>query len=263
MIASAAGLMFVNISDLVSTWKKGVRIMAYVADNTSDTDIAEGMKRIRGMSGVEEVLFISRHEAMEMLKKQMSRQSGILENLDSNPLPDAFEIKMKPDGQSWVKIETLAAHIELVKIVTDVEYGQAWLGRMTKIFSLFQFIGAAVFFLFFFVIIFIVANTIRLALYSRREEIEIMRLVGATDGFIKGPSYIIAVIQGAAGGILGLIALYLSYLAVTINIEQNFSTYAVNIRFLPAKLNAGLILYSIFVGWVGCFVSLKQFLKKY
>ena len=115
--------------------------------------------------------------------------------------------------------------------------------------------------LFFVAAIFIVANTIRLVLYSRREEVEIMRLVGATDRFIKAPFYIEGLIQGIMGGIIGLGVLFLMFIAISSNMEQDISSGMISIRFLSPVILLGLLTGSMFVGWLGCYLSLKQFLK--
>jgi cell division transport system permease protein len=143
-----------------------------------------------------------------------------------------------------------------------VEYGQDWVERFTGILSLSKFLALSMGGLFCLVTVFIISNTIRLALYSRREEIEIMRLVGATDTFIKIPSYLAGIIQGAAGGLVGLTALYISYRWLIAKLGPGFSAYEIHIRFLPRNWILWILLYSICVGWVGCLVSLRQFLKK-
>lgn len=261
LIASAGGLLFVNAGDVMNGWKKGIRIMAYITPETRESDVAGLRETLAKMSGVRDVRFISRQEGLESLKAQMKRQMSLIDNLDINPLPDAFEIFMNPEEQTFEKIETLAARVSALDSVDDVEYGQAWIGRFTQVFNLFKFIGITMGILFFMVTVFIISNTIRLALYSRRDEIQIMRLVGATDGFIQVPSYIAGLIQGAVGGMVGLIALYIGYLAISANIEKNFSSYVIHIRFLPWNVVLGIIVYSVFVGWLGCFLSLRQFLK--
>jgi cell division transport system permease protein len=109
--------------------------------------------------------------------------------------------------------------------------------------------------------VFFVANTIRLVLYSRRDEVEIMRLVGAEDRFIKTPFYIEGIIQGAVGGIIGLGALFIVFTIISSNVSQDITSGMFQIRFLPSLILVAIVISSMIVGWLGCFVSLKQFLK--
>ncbi len=261
LIVSAFALFFVNASDIINSWKKGMRIMAYLKPDTIDINIAEIKLKIEGMYGVRDVTFISKNEALNLLKKQMRRQSSLLDNLKENPLPDAFEIRMITSSESQDKIEVLATRLESLPMVDEVEYGQRWLGRFTNFFNLFKLTGYALGSLFFMATVFIIANTIRLVLYSRREEVEIMRLVGATDRFIKAPFYLEGIIQGAVGGFTGLSVLFVIFLFISSNIEQDLYSGLLTIRFLSLWAFCGIIFCSMFIGWLGCYVSLKQFLK--
>lgn len=261
LIASAFTLFFINTSDIINHWKKGIRIMIYLKQNTSVVKIPDIKKELQGMYGVQEAVFISKEKALDQMKAQMKRQVSLLENLRENPLPDAFEVRMIPSSQSWEKVEALSAKIESLPYVDEVEYGQKWLGRFSSIVNLFRLTGYALGGLFFIAAVFIVANTIRLVLYSRREEVEIMRLVGASDSFIKIPFYIEGLIQGTLGGIIGLAALFVTFIIISSNVGQGFFPGSFNIRFLPLSLFFLIILGSMFVGWLGCYLSLKQFLK--
>jgi cell division transport system permease protein len=261
LIVSAFALFFINTNDLMNAWKRGIRIMAYLKPETPQAEIPELKKKIQNMYGVSEARFISKEDALNGLKTHMKRQSSLLDNLRENPLPDTFEILMIASSQSWERVEMLAADIEKLYQVAEVEYGQRWLERFTNIFNLFRLAGYALGALFFMAAIFFVANTIRLVLYSRREEVEIMRLVGAADSFIKMPFYIEGIIQGALGGIIGLAALFVIFLFVSSNVPQDFSTGFFHIRFLPLPVFVAVIFSSMFVGWLGCYLSLKQYLK--
>ena len=261
LIVSAFLLFIVNAGDMMHDWKKGVQLMAYLEPDTREMVRREIKEEIQSIPGIASARFISSVEALDQLKTQMKRQASILNGLDKNPLPDAFEIQMTTATRKLPQVEGLAHQIESVNGVAEVEYGQQWLGRFLDIFNLLRLAGYAIGGIFFMAAVFIVANTIRLMLYSRQEEIEIMRLIGATDRFIKIPFYIEGLIQGACGGIIGVAALFLAFFLILSNIQQDFSSSLLTIRFLPPGTFLSIILCSMFVGWLGCYLSLKQFLK--
>ena len=169
---------------------------------------------------------------------------------------------MKAAPESWQNIDSLAAQIEALPQIDEVEYGQRWVGRFAQIISLFRLAGYAMGALFFMATIFIVANTIRLVIYSRRDEVEIMRLVGATDNFIKIPFYFEGLIQGALGALIGLAMLYIAFIFISSNVEKGFFPGLFRFHFLSPTLLLAILLVSMLVGWLGCFISLKQFLKQ-
>jgi len=261
LIVSAFALFFVNANEIINSWKKGIKIMIYLKPDAPEIKIPELKRKIQHIGGIQDVRFISKNEAFQQLKKQMRRQSSLFENLKENPLPDAFEIRLIASFQNQEKVEMFATRLESFSQVDEVEYGQRWLGRFTNFFNLFRLTGYAMGGLFFMAALLIVANTIRLVLYSRREEIEIMRLVGATDSFIKAPFYIQGLIQGAFGGIIGLATLFVTFMFISLSVKQGLSSGMFTIRFLSPNAFCGIILGSTFVGWLGCYLSLKQFLK--
>lgn len=261
LILSSFVLFFINASDIMTEWKKGIRIMAYLGTEVPKEKYPEIKQEIIGLYGVQDVRFISKTEAFELLKEQMKRQSSILDDLRENPLPDAFEIRMNELSQDINKVEDLARRIEAIASIEDVEYGQSWVGRFAHVFNLFRFAGYAMGGLFFMAVVFIMANTVRLVLYSRREEVEIMKLVGATDHFINAPFYIECLILGALGGLIGLGALFVLYVIISSNMEQDFSSGLIIIRFLSPCMFSGILIGSSLVGCIGCYLSLKQFQK--
>jgi cell division transport system permease protein len=258
---SAFILFFINTNEIMNFWKTGLRVMAYLKADVPRSEMLDLRHQIQTMSGVEGVKFISKEDALKQLKAQMKRQASLFDNLVKNPLPDAFEIRMSAAAQSWEKVEFLAAQIESMNAVEEVEYGQKWLGRFTQIFDLFTLTGYAMCTIFFMAAVFIMANTIRLVIYSRRDEIEIMRLVGAAERFIKIPFYIQGLLQGALGAAIGLAVLFVAFLFIAANIEQGFFSGLFNIQFLSPLVSGAVVLTSMLVGWLGSYLSLKQFLK--
>jgi len=109
LIVSAFFLFFINTSEIIHSWQKGLRIMAYLQPELSDTDVRQLESAIQALDGVQELRFISKAEALDQLKSQMERQSSLFENLMENPLPDSFEIRMVAASDSWQTIEALAS----------------------------------------------------------------------------------------------------------------------------------------------------------
>ena len=261
LITSAFILFFINTSEIINSWQKGLRIMAYLKPEVSNTALAYLKQAIQSLDGVQTLRYIPKAEALSQLKIQMEHQTSLLENLTENPLPDSIEIRMTATIGSWQRIASLAGQIDMLTPVQEVEYGQRWIGRFIHLFNLFRLAGYAMGALFFIAAIFIVANTIRLVIYSRREEVEIMRLVGATDNFIKIPFYFEGLIQGALGAIIGLGMLYLAFFFISANVEQEFMPGLFRLKFIPPIILGEILLGSMLVGWLGCYISLKQFLK--
>ena len=261
LIVSTFLLFYINTSDILNYWKQGIRLMAYLKPNVAKSEIADLQEAIKSMAEIREIRYISKADALDRLKLQMKRQASLFDNLAENPLPDAFEIKMVESDHAWAEIENISAQIKSFTQIDDVEYGQKWLGRFMNFFNLFRLASIAMAILFFMATVFIIANTIRLVIYSRSQEVSIMRLVGATDNFIKIPFYIEGLIQGLLGAVIGLTVLFLIYLAVSSKVEGGFLSGIFHIRFLSPTAITAIVLSSMIVGWLGCYLSLKQFLK--
>jgi len=261
LIVSVFLLFFENSSRMIESWNQGGRLMIYLKNDFAMEMLPDLKKKINALGETEVMIYVPKTYALEKLKKKMSSQSTFLNTLKDNPLPDALDIRMK-SNRSFEKIEEFAQSIKAIETVEDVEYGQGWLGRFLKIFDLFKITGYAMCTLFFLIALFITANTVRLAFYSRQLEVEIMRLVGATEAFIKAPFYLEGVLQGFFGGVIGLAVLLISYLVVEPGITQNLASYIYfDIRFLSVQMILLIIVGSTFLGWFGCYLSLKQILK--
>jgi cell division transport system permease protein len=261
LIVCAFGLFYINANELLTSWKSGIRVMVYLSPAADTETVSETKQMIETMAGVQYTAFIDRESALETFRQQLKGQESLLDNLKENPLPDAFEVHLDPETRTEGRVASLAKQIESLAAVTDVEYGQQWMGSMMSVLNLFRFAGYAMGGLFFMAAVFIVANTIRLILYSRREEVEIMRLVGATDGFIQAPFFIEGILQGLAGAVFGLGTLYLSFLFIAANIGQDYFGSGFELQFFSFGTCGLVVIASMLIGWVGCYLSLKQFLK--
>ncbi len=260
-ILSAFALFYINATELLDAWKSGIRVTAYLGEGISKSGIESVRKEISALEGVASVEFISKKRAFESLREDMGGRSDLLSVLDKNPLPDAFEVRISDSFVDSDEIESIAVRIESIENVDDVEYARKWLDRFGGVYSLFRLTGLVLAAMFVLALTFIVANTLRLILYSRRDEIEIMWIVGADEAFIKQPFYLEGIFLGFTGAVIGLGFLYLAFLATVPRFEPEvlFSFY--EIRFLPPFMTLSILLCSTGVGWAGCRFSVKRFLK--
>jgi cell division transport system permease protein len=261
LVVSTFMLFFQNISNMVETWNHGGRVMVYLDESFTMEMIPEINAKLKSLSNTKQVFFISKDVALNNLKKDMNSESIFFETLSENPLPDAFDVRMG-GVSNFEEVTLFAEAIKGIPMVSEVEYGKSWLEKFLSIYSLFKVVGWAISSLFFMIALFITANTVRLAFFSRKEEINIMHLVGATDGFIKTPFYLEGLFQGAIGGITGLLVLLISYLSLSSGASDAVASYMfVDIQFLSFKYILIIIAGSTFLGWFGCYISLKQLLK--
>ena len=261
LIVSSFALFFINTNALLDSWRKGIRVLVYLEPQATEANRLDLRYQIQQMENVQETQFISKETALKRLKDQMRHHSSLLDNLKENPLPDAFEVRIIDDSRGLEKVAALARKIKALPRVEEVEYGQNWIAKFSHIINIFKFVGYALGGLFLIATLFIIANTIRLVLYSRKEEIEIMRLVGSNDRFIKAPFYIEGLLLSALGGMIGLAALFAAYQFMLSKFHASLSLGLLEIKFLSVKQFITFIGGSMLVGWIGCYLSLKQFLK--
>ncbi len=262
LVVSSFVLFFENSGRIMDSWTQGIRIMAYLDTGFKPDMLPELTKTIQEMAHTQDVIFISKADALKQLKADLKAGGVFLEGLKGNPLPDAVEIHLKRGTRQMEEIKAYADAVKDNPLVLDVEYGQRWMGQFLHVFNLFRITGFTLAVLFLLIALFITANTIRLALYSRREEVEIMRLVGATDRFIIMPFHIEGLLQGAVGGILGIGILLVAYGVIASGMEGRFPlTLSFNIRFISLHYSMLIILFSTVLGWLGCYLSLRNFLK--
>lgn len=261
LIVSTAALFFINTGDLLEGWMEDTRIMAYLKPDAGPAAAGRLQPAMEAIDGVRAVRYIPRDEALDRLKAQMEHQASLLENLTENPLPDAFEVRLQPAGDAWAKIGSIAEGLGALPGVEEVEYGRQWVESLRRVVDLFRVGAVAMTGLFLVAAVSIVANTIRLVIYSRRQEVEIMRLVGAAEWFIKIPFYIEGIVLGCGGALIGLAVLFAVFSLLAARMDQGVLAGLLQVRFLPPQTLAGVTAASTLVGWLGCHLSLRQFLR--
>lgn len=259
VVMSGTFLLFAgNASEIISSWEAGVKVMVYLEDKLPEQEISRIKTQLEQDADVVSVQFISKEDAMEILRSRMQRHATIFQDLPENPLPDAFELYVKSGSKGWQLVEAVAARVTRIDGIAEVESGGQWIGRLLRIVNLFRISAFGMGALFFLVSVFIVSNTIRLAFYSRKEEIEIMRLVGATESFIKMPFYIQSVLLGVSGGLCGIFLLYGIFWGITLRMDPTFNVLAFDFHFLSLSSVLFILGLCILVGLMGAYLSFRQ-----
>jgi cell division transport system permease protein len=260
-VVSAFALFLTNAASMMEAWSKEIRMTAYLKPDTSEAARDRLILEIRSWDGVSAVDYISSHEAFEWLKVEIGRQSVLLEGLTGNPLPDTLEISLSDEFSGADAVSAIAARINGFSEISDVEYARQWLDRFSGLYGLFRLTGIILIVLIFAAMMMVVANTIRLILYLRIEEIKVMRIIGADDSFIKYPLYFEGLSLGLAGGMAGLLLLYTAYQVTVPQLSASGLLIYFQVGFLPWPIVLVLLTSSMTIGLAGCFLSVRRFLK--
>jgi len=260
-------IVFMNMGGLFGAWGRNAYIVAYVRDRAPAGKGSRGAKdaprlekELMGIRGVSRARYISKAEAMAELKKGLRGHAGILEGMDMGILPASFEISLRREYREPKKMLAVVRRIKSLPWVEEVQYSQEWAQRFYGVFRFFELTAVVIGAVLGAAAVFVITNTIRLTVYARREEIEVLRLVGASDMFISMPFLIEGVIEGAAGGVLACIMVF----AVITLLRYNIPVYLAFILDMPAPLYVVFIVTTIagvLAGAAGSIISTGRFLR--
>lgn len=258
-------IIFLNTQELLRDWQNRMRITAYLSDSLSNNEIKKLKEDLLGLTEVAEVTYRSKEEALKSLAEKLKDKQNLLQGLPRNPLPASFEIRLKPAYQHSAGIHQLVGRLRTFSQITDLQYGWEWIEKLSAFLILFQVLSWSLGGLLAITTIFTISNTMRLKIFARREEIAIMRSVGATGLFIRAPFYLEGLFQGLLGASLAMLILFLIFRTFLKTIYQplqsllgNFPLFFLNGAQIGAIMVAGLIL-----GFLGTQVSVGRFLRLY
>ena len=208
LILGIAMLLFLNTSNLMSNLESDVEINAFLNKDLTQSQIADVKTQIEALPGIDSVLFVSKDQALQNLQKSFGGESYNLgTTMGRNPLPNSYQIKAKDPHN----VPALAAQIGQLYGVDKVNYGEGLVERLFKLTQWIRTISIVIILLLSMGAVFLIATTIRLAIYARRKEIYLMKLIGATDWFVRWPFFLEGVLLGSAGALIALILLIAGY----------------------------------------------------
>ncbi|HXV63324.1 MAG TPA: permease-like cell division protein FtsX [Vicinamibacteria bacterium] len=252
-----------NLEALVSEWASRVQLTLYLDENVVPESEAHLSSLLQKSPEVESFQHVSKQEAMERFRSYFPELEALPDLLDENPLPASFEVNLSAAYRNAAQVRALATRFGSVEGVAEVDYDLLWVERLTTVIELMRVVGLAIGGALVIASMFTIFNVIKLTVYGRQEEIGIMRLVGATRGYIRGPFLVEGVLQGGLGSALALGLLYLchQFLFVEALRRSQLLPAADWIRFAPPSAWTAIVLGGMGVGFVGSLLSVRKFLS--
>lgn len=244
-----------NSNKLIKSIKDRVEIEVFIEDNLNQDDINILKEKIKTIGGVKQITFISKDEAFKIFEKEYGRE--MLDLYESNPLPASFKVNLYDEYKSLERINKIKSQLATLQNVNEIVFPEKNLEMIEKNTSGFLFINLVVLIIITLSSIFLVSNTIRLVIASRRKIIETFKLLGATNSFIMTPFIIEGFLQGFAGGIFASAILYFLLMVYSTKFNQN----EIRLDFLGFEYLGYLLLLGIVLGVLGSLFSVKKFLK--
>lgn len=259
LILGCAWLLVLNSQHLANVMESELEINAYIKQDVTREDALNLRRKFEAIGGVAQVTFVSKEEGLKGLQERFGEDTSILDALGgNNPLPDMYRLKAKIAED----VPRIAGEVEEIPEVENVRYGQGLVERLLALTNWMRTVGVVIVVVIGLAAIFLIATSIRITVFARRREIGIMKLVGATDWYIRWPFFLEGMMVGLVGAVLAVLALHVFYA----NLVQNV---VLTLNFLPILRDTNIILnvykwlllIGTFLGAVGSAISLRRFLK--
>ena len=252
-----------NLGSLVAEWKEQFQVTIFLEDGITGEQLALLRKRIQSERAVKGMTYISKAEALQQFKRELQGKESLLEGLGENPIPASLQLRVHEPYQTPEALKQLTASLSRVEGVEDVMYGQEWVDRLSAVIRLLRLLGLGVGLALGLASLLIVSNTIRLAVYARAEEIEVMRLVGASRLHVRAPFLLEGMIQGTLSAGLALLLLYGAYRATLWQLQVTpGQIFGIGVgSFLELRWAVLMVVSGASVGAFGSLISVGRFLR--
>ncbi|MBA7626665.1 Cell division protein FtsX [subsurface metagenome] len=239
-----------NLFGIIKVAREKVEINAFLREALQDGARDELIRKIETMVGVKSVEYVSKEQALEEFKREIPNATSLIEALKTNPLPPSFKIKLKDAFTSPDKVEEVASKLNIFSEIETVEYGETWIERLDQVVKVLFVFDVLLGIVISFASVFVVSNTIRLTVLARRQTIEVMKLVGATERTVQAPFILAGMIEGGIAGAISAGLLYLIYRLITI--------FFVKYYFPTIPIFIGMFVFGLILGFIGSKTSVKS-----
>jgi cell division transport system permease protein len=258
------------LNTIVSSFEAKVSIQVFVKDGALPADVETLQADIQKMPNVKSITYVTKAQALQRFKDRTKNSPQLVEQLRGNPLPASIEVALVDPRLVQTVVNAIVKDPTLAKVIknpadptaSDIRYGQNVVENLFKATGIVRVFAAAFLILLLIVSLVLIGNTIRLAIYSRRREIGIMRLVGASNWFIRTPFLLEGVLQALIGSILALLTLIAAQAFIVPWLQSNLKFLPVAIGGVTVAQLAGLLIFSgVAIGLLGSGSAVRRYLK--
>lgn len=250
------GLVAINLRQSLKGVEERVEVVAYLLRGTPAEVIAQASTDIAAFPEVKEVSYVSEDAALARARKDLVEFRDAYRDLQTNPLPASLEITLKDGYRDEASVTRVAQRLKAYQFVDDVRFGRDWIAKLDRIRDIAGLVGLVIGLAFATVAVVIIGTTIRMAVLQRGREIGIMRLVGASNWFVRGPFLLEGALKGFLGGVLAIGLCWVAYAAV----EENSGLFS-GLIFYPTNYLAIIVAFGTAIGLGGSLVSVGRHLR--
>jgi cell division transport system permease protein len=248
------GLVAVNLRVTIGTVAERVEVVAYLRRGTPLETVTLASRDIEAFPEVERVEYVSEAAALARARRELAEFQDIFQDLEANPLPSSLDIQLRPPFRNASTAQAVAERLRAFAFVDDVRYGRDWVEKLDRLRAIAAAVGTVIGAAFALVAIIIIGTTIRMSVLQRAREIAIMRLVGATDGFIRLPFLLEGLVKGLLGGGAAIGLSWAAWRMVdSLLLRATF--------FTPLQATLGILAGGL-IGLVGSLVSVGRHLRR-
>jgi cell division transport system permease protein len=248
------GLVAVNLQRALRAVAERVEVVAYLLPGTPIEASTLALKDIEAFPEVASAVYVTEEEALGRASRELAEFRDLFRELERNPLPASIEVRLNPGFRDTRHVEDVAERLRGFGFVEDVRYGRDWVEKLDRLRRIAAAVGLVVGAGFAVVAVIIIGTTIRMAVLQRGREIHIMRLVGATDGFIRQPFLLQGALKGTLGGLLAMGFSYGAYVLI--------SRFLLQAEFFTKQQALAIIGFGALIGFVGSAISVGRHLRR-
>jgi cell division transport system permease protein len=256
-------IIYNNVNSVLGEWKGRIKIIAYLQDGVTGSGLTSIENHIKANTGIKNIKYYSKQDALEQFRAELKGQAGILNGVSADVLPAYLAITVKDSVLNNNTIDKIAASVKSIQGISDVQYGAQIAQKVSGILILVKMLGIGIGGFMLFAIFIIISNTIRISIFSRKDEIEIMKLVGATNIFIEIPFMLEGMIQVLTGTSISIVLLYLVYRLFLYRLHSTLGSLFINMNVSFISLNTiiAILIGSALLGIAGAILSTGKFIR--